>query len=710
MMLSFKVGQKCADTNNATVYTSPEVFDFLQNISEAKYVLLDDDNCILLRKITLVEHYEKNRVYLQGCPDDSTVILRPICQDSIQNLTFASFEYQGSADSEILESIDRFFQKENCLVPLCKHENLLIDEGKIKLRIKQCLPVWQGLWTDSTKISIDFCQPLPPTNPISDSIETIKFAGKLLKKSEAYDVMFNHFKIWLKQNYSYQISELPFELAQSLLEDEKLKYSTSHVAFIHLKESITKCQGQIFVWPHITNIPLTLPIFGVKTLLPGQIYLTPTAARNFGVRYGNRATNPIFREVDIEAIEDAIEVVATPLRIYQEIKEDELDLALSDYLSLSSKILSFTPSCNNKTIVEIPVGKYDLTNDTSSLHFEIQVIEPANPVSSCLRLSSRTRLTRRSPVQTTLPSRMKMSDSRNVVIDCFPEFVRNPADTMLRLFEGTQSVRILLHGCIGSGQDDVLMALSHGSGLPLRNYDCRHILSDTSGSTEAKLRQIFATSSEFLSILVLDNVEVLAKTRDGNTDYRVLSSLQECFDSNGRLRCVGVSHSGKKSGIDFKLAELFDIDFEMVAPARFEDRLDILQWLLSKEETIYFDGLDAIELAKNTSGLLYEDLKSLVNEMVLDAHAELDVDLEVAKCVFLSPQHYQTALEHLQKSLGDAIGAPKIPKVQWKDVGGLHEAKKEILDTIQMPLTSGLSRSGILLYGPPGTECFKFKS
>ena len=114
---------------------------------------------MLLRKITPVEDYEKNRVYLQGFPDDSTVILRPIYQDSIQNLTSASFEYQGSADSEILESIDRFFLQENCLVPLCKHENLLIDEGKIKLRIKQCLPVWQGVWTDSTKISIDFCPP-----------------------------------------------------------------------------------------------------------------------------------------------------------------------------------------------------------------------------------------------------------------------------------------------------------------------------------------------------------------------------------------------------------------------------------------------------------------------------------------------------------------------------------------------------------------------
>ena len=92
--------------------------------------MLDDENCMLLRKITPVKDYEKNRVYLQGFPDDSTVILRPIYQDSIQNLTSASFEYQGSADSEILESIDRFFLQENCLVPLCKQENLLIGEGK----------------------------------------------------------------------------------------------------------------------------------------------------------------------------------------------------------------------------------------------------------------------------------------------------------------------------------------------------------------------------------------------------------------------------------------------------------------------------------------------------------------------------------------------------------------------------------------------------
>ena len=56
--------------------------------------------------------------------------------------------------------------------------------------------------------------------------------------------------------------------------------------------------------------------------------------------------------------------------------------------------------------------------------------------------------------------------------------------------------------------------------------------------------------------------------------------------------------------------------------------------------------------------------------------------------------------------MGDAIGAPKIPKVKWEDVGGLKNAKREILDTIQMPLLNsklqGMSRSGVLLYGPPG--------
>ena len=51
----------------------------------------------------------------------------------------------------------------------------------------------------------------------------------------------------------------------------------------------------------------------------------------------------------------------------------------------------------------------------------------------------------------------------------------------------------------------------------------------------------------------------------------------------------------------------------------------------------------------------------------------------------------------------------QVPAISWKDVGGLEVAKQEILDTIQLPLqhpelfSKGLRRSGILLYGAPGT-------
>lgn len=54
--------------------------------------------------------------------------------------------------------------------------------------------------------------------------------------------------------------------------------------------------------------------------------------------------------------------------------------------------------------------------------------------------------------------------------------------------------------------------------------------------------------------------------------------------------------------------------------------------------------------------------------------------------------------------------APRVPSVHWEDVGGLDHVRKEIMETIEMPLMyphllRGLSvgHSGILLYGPPGT-------
>ena len=51
-----------------------------------------------------------------------------------------------------------------------------------------------------------------------------------------------------------------------------------------------------------------------------------------------------------------------------------------------------------------------------------------------------------------------------------------------------------------------------------------------------------------------------------------------------------------------------------------------------------------------------------------------------------------------------------MPDVRWDDVGGLEDVKRAILETVELPLkhpklfASGLRRrSGVLLYGPPGS-------
>jgi peroxin-6 len=45
--------------------------------------------------------------------------------------------------------------------------------------------------------------------------------------------------------------------------------------------------------------------------------------------------------------------------------------------------------------------------------------------------------------------------------------------------------------------------------------------------------------------------------------------------------------------------------------------------------------------------------------------------------------------------------------VYWEDIGGLEEAKQEIIDTVEMPIKYPdlfeTQRTGVLLYGPPGT-------
>jgi ATP-dependent 26S proteasome regulatory subunit len=52
----------------------------------------------------------------------------------------------------------------------------------------------------------------------------------------------------------------------------------------------------------------------------------------------------------------------------------------------------------------------------------------------------------------------------------------------------------------------------------------------------------------------------------------------------------------------------------------------------------------------------------------------------------VSMKHIEGTLEGVRQRTALDLGAPKIPSVAWKDVGGLEHVKKAILETIELPL------------------------
>ncbi len=130
------------------------------------------------------------------------------------------------------------------------------------------------------------------------------------------------------------------------------------------------------------------------------------------------------------------------------------------------------------------------------------------------------------------------------------------------------------------------------------------------------------------------------------------------------------------------------------------------------------------QLAQKTSGLGFQDLRALTANFCRHAmkriratyigkpskysnnsYNERDVCL-AGMCVLV--EDLDEALRFLSETQTDLFGTPHIPNVAWEDIGGLADAKGDILDTIQLPLehpelvSRGLRRSGVLLYGPPG--------
>lgn len=164
-------------------------------------------------------------------------------------------------------------------------------------------------------------------------------------------------------------------------------------------------------------------------------------------------------------------------------------------------------------------------------------------------------------------------------------------------------------------------------------------------------------------------------------------------------------------------------------PSDQHERYEILKWLHLKQtmsERILNHKIKSIPLCdvnqsdKYFKELLNDDRQNILNAVATKTQGFLYGDLillyensvrlsKLQQSTSLTMQHFEMNLARMQADFSDSLGAPKVPKVLWSDIGGLAKLKDEIQSSIGLPLKhmhlmgKNMRRSGILLYGPPGT-------
>uniref|UniRef100_A0A673CGI6 Peroxisomal ATPase PEX6 n=1 Tax=Sphaeramia orbicularis TaxID=375764 RepID=A0A673CGI6_9TELE len=214
-------------------------------------------------------------------------------------------------------------------------------------------------------------------------------------------------------------------------------------------------------------------------------------------------------------------------------------------------------------------------------------------------------------------------------------------------------------------------------------------------------------------VLLLQNLQVLLRPRGGaDEDGRVQAALCQLLHS-APSRVAVVATVRRPRDLSAGTMAVFIHQVELDTPTEEQRRA----MLTSLSRGIHLGrDVDLGRVAKLTAGLVLGGLCALLSEagrascrrLVEICSGRTEKDL-CSSGVTIRNQDFISALQTLQEVQSKAAGSPKIPDVHWEDVGGLQEVKKEILDTVQLPLqrpellSLGLSRTGVLLYGPPGT-------
>ena len=282
---------------------------------------------------------------------------------------------------------------------------------------------------------------------------------------------------------------------------------------------------------------------------------------------------------------------------------------------------------------------------------------------------------------------------------------------------------VLLHGPPGTGKTLLAKAVANETSASFFSIAGPEIISKYYGESEQQLREIFDDAKEESpSIIFIDELDSIAPKREdvtGEVERRVVAQLLTMMDGlETRGQVIVIAATNRVDSVDPALRRpgRFDREIEIGVPDEV-GRREILQ--IHTRGMPLSDDVSLDHLADETHGFVGADIESLTKEAAMKALRrylpEIDLDEEdippsLIDRMIVKREDFRGALAEVEPSAMREV-LVELPKMSWDDVGGLEDAKQQVKESVEWPLTDpekfgrlGIEApKGVLLYGPPGT-------
>ncbi|MFW9951307.1 MAG: AAA family ATPase, partial [Candidatus Thorarchaeota archaeon] len=247
------------------------------------------------------------------------------------------------------------------------------------------------------------------------------------------------------------------------------------------------------------------------------------------------------------------------------------------------------------------------------------------------------------------------------------------------------------------------------------------IMSKFYGDSERNLKNIFNQAEiHEPTIIFIDELDSIAPKRSevtGEVERRVVSQLLTLLDGmKGREGVIVIGATNRIDAIDPALRRpgRFDTEIRFRVPNK-KARNEIFK-IHTRGMPMEAD-VDIDYYSDITNGFVGADIMAFVREAAMDAIRdilpEINIDepipIEIIQKLFVKDKNFQKALREIKPSaLREYLR--EIPEVNWDDIGGLEDIKRELVESVEWPLKhpklfnkAGIRPvGGILLFGPPG--------